>query len=592
MAFSFFRPEIGFPALLAGTALLGGGRSAAGLIFYQAVSVALFLPALRRDLQVPRAFGAALALFTAAISISLLTGVQAASAGVVAISTWTAHALNFINLSSGGERASSRLDATVLALCSAFSAGILFQAATGGIPETFLPNKNLLASFLNAGLLILLFNGSETSKAFAAARALCAALIAGAQVCAFSVGAAAAFAASLTIAWKLRPASAKPMPRAVWFGALAAALLLAAWLPGMLGRITRLDQNQRWGIWKSAIEAAAERPLTGWGAGNFELAYYAHQLPDETRIGRYEKTTRFAHSEPLQVLVELGVFGAAIFLALLTIGGRASARSLREGGDSAAAAGFLLLSIHSLWDFNLHLPLLGFLWLAFASRLSWPSYLTLRARISRAILVVSGSAWLAALAWIGTARLWARTQIGRERARIPRFIHPPLGFEPEAAIAISSKLAPDDRRRLLERAHRWNPAHPRTAAALARTLRAEGNAASAAELYLIATAAQPAQPFHRAELSDAWLALGRSDAAQAELLQAIRIEPLYAFAHYRLGELLLAEGKTGPALQAFENAARILDQRLAAATEYEKRLLDLDPLPVRERLRSLREAIR
>jgi len=61
-------------------------------------------------------------------------------------------------------------------------------------------------------------------------------------------------------------------------------------------------------IWKTAIRALWENWIFGTGLGNFELAYLQNQLPS-LDILRYSLTTKFAHNDFLQIMVETGVPG-------------------------------------------------------------------------------------------------------------------------------------------------------------------------------------------------------------------------------------------------------------------------------------------
>jgi O-antigen ligase len=65
----------------------------------------------------------------------------------------------------------------------------------------------------------------------------------------------------------------------------------------------------RTGIWRAAIDTAAERPLRGYGAGAFLAATRARQLEERP------VPTRFAHDLGLQEWVELGVAGLLAVLA-------------------------------------------------------------------------------------------------------------------------------------------------------------------------------------------------------------------------------------------------------------------------------------
>jgi tetratricopeptide (TPR) repeat protein len=69
----------------------------------------------------------------------------------------------------------------------------------------------------------------------------------------------------------------------------------------------------RLSIWKSALSAIRDKPFFGWGLGNFEAGYYAHQFP-VNEILLYGKNSIFAHNSFLQVAAEAGI--PALLIAL------------------------------------------------------------------------------------------------------------------------------------------------------------------------------------------------------------------------------------------------------------------------------------
>jgi len=95
--------------------------------------------------------------------------------------------------------------------------------------------------------------------------------------------------------------------------------------------------------WQDTIRLIMERPLTGIGAGNFNLAY-----------------ARYAHNSYLQLWAELGIIGILSILWLVVSIGRNSLQKLKGSRDKkqiacfiAASAAFLL---HNLIDFSFFLP--------------------------------------------------------------------------------------------------------------------------------------------------------------------------------------------------------------------------------------------
>lgn len=100
------------------------------------------------------------------------------------------------------------------------------------------------------------------------------------------------------------------------------------------------DENtfpSRRAIWASAAEMVAERPLAGTGLGTFYLYYPAHRKPlVDNSAGNW------AHNDPLQFAVEMGVLAPLLFytvlLAALARTGRALPRTRRGSWERAAVA--------------------------------------------------------------------------------------------------------------------------------------------------------------------------------------------------------------------------------------------------------------
>lgn len=71
---------------------------------------------------------------------------------------------------------------------------------------------------------------------------------------------------------------------------------------------------KRTDIWRASLAGLGERPLLGWGPGQFENLYWRHGLPQDSEPVRFEMTTDRAHNEFLQYLVESGIPGGLFAL--------------------------------------------------------------------------------------------------------------------------------------------------------------------------------------------------------------------------------------------------------------------------------------
>jgi cytochrome c-type biogenesis protein CcmH/NrfG len=119
-------------------------------------------------------------------------------------------------------------------------------------------------------------------------------------------------------------------------------------------------------IWPSAIQQFQLSPTFGTGAGTF--LYYGRQFRDPA----IQPDPRFAHNDYLQLLAEFGVVGLVTLLFFLFVHARSGWKALDDfitqrnefepfgntpmaltiGALSAMAA----MTIHSIVDFNMHIP--------------------------------------------------------------------------------------------------------------------------------------------------------------------------------------------------------------------------------------------
>lgn len=107
----------------------------------------------------------------------------------------------------------------------------------------------------------------------------------------------------------------------------------------------------RAGLTQAALKLTAERPLTGMGPGEVSLTWRS----DQGQI-----TVPYAHNEYLQTLLQLGVVGLVLLLALLIAVARVvwRARAAAPSPElwAGAAAGLAALAVHSAFDFLWHIP--------------------------------------------------------------------------------------------------------------------------------------------------------------------------------------------------------------------------------------------
>jgi hypothetical protein len=117
------------------------------------------------------------------------------------------------------------------------------------------------------------------------------------------------------------------------------------------GRLASLGSNNRWQWWNEAVDVWQADPVSGAGAGTFELArrrYRENALP-----------VTQPHDVPLQALADGGLVGLALFLGAVAAGIVVVVGALRglRGEERAAAAALAVLPavwlVHGLADYDL-----------------------------------------------------------------------------------------------------------------------------------------------------------------------------------------------------------------------------------------------
>jgi len=116
-------------------------------------------------------------------------------------------------------------------------------------------------------------------------------------------------------------------------------------------------------IWRGALSLIVEEPLLGVGPGQFQASFPPHRSPHEIELSRQgpcnEDNTEVehAHSDLIEGVVEYGLVGGALWLALLFYCGRACLAALRSGRVHATALGAAGTAV--LLNALVHAPLLA-----------------------------------------------------------------------------------------------------------------------------------------------------------------------------------------------------------------------------------------
>jgi O-antigen ligase len=113
-------------------------------------------------------------------------------------------------------------------------------------------------------------------------------------------------------------------------------------LTGTPGQRSFVDTggSGRYQFWGAALDAWADKPVGGLGAGNYELYWNAHPAGPVA--------IRNAHSLYLETLAELGPLGLALVLGFLGVPAVAGWRSARRTGGGDAAAAVAVIAVAAL----------------------------------------------------------------------------------------------------------------------------------------------------------------------------------------------------------------------------------------------------
>lgn len=233
---------------------------------------------------------------------------------------------------------------------------------------------NTLATVLNlalAPMLIRIAYGDERRTLLGIAALLCAAL-----VCTLSRGGFIALAvglAAVALLSRSRP-TARGTVRMLFAIAVGATLgLLSLERPTWIGRASLAPEGPLQGIastlagtltarielYRLALSALGEHPWLGTGYLGFNALFEAGR----TQVPSYavENVTYFVHDDYLQTLVELGVPGFAMLVAVVALPfwlARASRRSVKDRLSlRAALAGIAVIAIHAVADFPFYVPI-------------------------------------------------------------------------------------------------------------------------------------------------------------------------------------------------------------------------------------------
>lgn len=169
-------------------------------------------------------------------------------------------------------------------------------------------------------------------------------------------------------------------------------------------RLASLSGNDRYQLWRIALDDVRSHPLLGSGAGTYERYFLRRQPARTSRVSD-------AHSLYLETLAELGPFGLALLLVTLGTPLAVAARRRSWGITTAATGAYVVFLVHAAtdWDWELPAVTLAGLVCAVAMLLSGRGAsrqirLSATAR-SVAVAAVAAAAVFAVVGWLGNSAL-------------------------------------------------------------------------------------------------------------------------------------------------------------------------------------------
>ena len=114
----------------------------------------------------------------------------------------------------------------------------------------------------------------------------------------------------------------------------------------LLNRITGISLSDGTGrtrilSWQIALQGIKERPLLGWGAGEFYAVFNQYYNPEFLRYSYYETWSDKPHNAFLEVGVDSGIIGVALYLAIFGYAGHLILKKKKNGALSIAQAAVL-----------------------------------------------------------------------------------------------------------------------------------------------------------------------------------------------------------------------------------------------------------
>jgi tetratricopeptide (TPR) repeat protein len=394
---------------------------------------------------------------------------------------------------------------------------------------------------------------------------------------------------------------------------LLLSLLLVSFIPNPLQhRILTLGAGDpyaytRLDIWKNSFQRVAEHPW-GVGMGVYKYTSFQYRFPIENAIARYAKRAESAHNEYIQMAVELGLAGMAIFLAGVGFLGREIRKTLtgelepwERGLVIGCTGGLLGMLVHAGVDSVFHEPALVMLIVLFVGLILVLQRLRGAERAvvwtipfpyhPARVALVGVLAFLLTFIMIRPVAAWYAFEKGEREMTEGKMDRALASFQWATLIDPGTSAYHDavafTEARLFQRTGDvgWakraiselqiglelNPLDGRLAnrvgslyALLAQREAAEPERAAMTEqavsAFEQAVRLDPYSPFNYFELGKLRWQQGRVDEAEAWFRQATRFEPNFLPARVHLAELYLKAGRRETAVSEYEEILKIKER--------------------------------
>ncbi|MBI2118185.1 MAG: O-antigen ligase family protein [Elusimicrobia bacterium] len=592
--------------------LFKGGREITGLTIYHISSIFLFLRFNPKFEFKKTAIDFPLFTFICACAFATLYSMFAQSRGLIHFATLFIHLLNFqLLLKMNIENFQEKFFDLIIWICSLSSVLIMVQNFLKIAPYFFLPNENLFSYFLNIGILSVIskivFSGKNKNikdNLKSSGLVIPLLLMLHVQLEFLSRGAFLSLFFSLAI---LLIGHFKKFIFPIFLTCLlffSMLLITQNKTEALLTKFINPEEYSRITLWQSSLDAFYSKPFFGWGLGSFGQVYQLKKRPIEYDIARYEKTTRFAHNEFIQIAVEMGIIGLLSYVWLIFSILKYGFIPIKKEDDlnwerPAAFASFFSLLAQSLFDFNLHLPILALLFIFFTIvflPLKYPENqfnpnialkneilgLNINSIYKKIYLKTLLITWLV----IGITILISQTLFnlgylletkGKKEITISIYklasaLNP---FNSEILKARNS-IVENKSVKLLKQAILFNSKDDNLHAELARKYVVNGNYLEAIQSYEKAIKLNPKNCFYYSELAETYLLMKEIKPAFSLYQKSIQIEPFYILAHVRLGDCYLLKGDKNSALKFLKNALQIASADIKPSSPYSKRLLEFN----------------